>query len=254
MKTLVHCWKHSRGYFDFVMSTMMLSSLFPDYDVTWALPPERDISNVLCQPQCELYRNELDCQFLSLMAHGAQANNKNREEFCAKVRELQNEMIFCDFRGNNLNGVNKKYKAMLEFEPSLAEKVKKEIRERFGDVYAVVHVRVGDPAMMGMESIDLTQFIEKIDRYEQQSDIPIVLVSDDMRLKEIMRSKMLVSEAVPFHSGRVQGDAYSFMLDVCIIQNAVRVFALSNLAWGSTSFSRIPALFARVPYTCKSIS
>ena len=252
MKTLVHCWKNTRGYGDFVASTMMLSSLFPDYDVTWALPPGRDICKVLRQPQCELYRNDLDCRFLSLAAHGEEANRKGKDEFCAYVHKSHKETIFCDFRYKGLKGVDQKFKAMLEFEPSLAEKVKNDIRKQFGNAYAVIHVRVGDNAMKG-RAVDCSAFVAKIERYTQASDIPVVLISDDMRLKNTMRSRMPVSDAMPFHSGNVKGDAHSFMLDVCIIQNAVRVFALSTHAWHNTSFSRIPALLAGIPYECRGM-
>lgn len=253
MKTLVHCWKHPRGYCDFVGSTMMLALLFPDDDVTWALPPDRDICKVLRQPQCELYRKNLDCRFLSLAANGAEANRKGKEEFCANIHKLNKETIFCDFRCNgSLRGANQQFKAMLEFEPSLAEKVKNDIRTQFGHSYTVIHVRVGDDAMKGMPG-DCTPLVAEIEKTAKESEFPVVLISDSLELKSIMRSKLMVSESIPFHSGRMAGDAHSFMLDVCMIQHAARVVALSTHAWQNTSFSRIPALFAGVPYQCRPV-
>jgi hypothetical protein len=104
--------------------------------------------------------------------------------------------------------------------------------------------------MNGTEEVDLIKFVAAIDKYIQKSDVPVVLVSDDMRLKSMMCSRMLVSEATPFHSGRATGDAFSFVLDVSIIQNATRIAAFSSHGWGTTSFSRVPALLAGIPYTC----
>jgi len=230
---------------------MTLQFVLPQYDVTWALPPDRDISKVLRKPQCELYRDDIDCQFLSHSSYGGKVNLIGKNNFFAKFHGLQKETVFCDFRYPFKSKSNTdKFKEMLEFEPNLTEQVRQNISEQFGDSYAVIHARVGDDTMKGI-SVDISRIVLEIDKYVSESAYPVVLVSDDMRLKEMMRSKMLVSDAVPFHSGRVSGDARSFMLDVCIIQNAVQVFALSNN--GSTTFSRIPALFAGVPYRCRSL-
>jgi len=230
---------------------MMLAELYPQYDVTWAIPSKRILSSVLAKPQTELYRDNLDCVFHSFIVHGWEANQKGFEGFTNKLRRLGESQshVYCDFRYGRERGANEKYRAMLTFKPEIETAAREKIRTQFGTDYSVLHVRTGDTELRHGKPIDLARWVNAIQDYLFGATAPIVLVCDSISLKNQMSRQLLCTPGSPYHSGNDEGNVESFVFDVLTIQNAKNVHTIMANAWSGSSFSRIPAQFAGIPTT-----
>ena len=253
MTTLIHCYKHDRGYFDFVSSTLRLAELYPQHEVTWAVPSTRILSSVLSTPQTELYRDRLDCTFHSFYARGCMENRRGFEEFSAKLEQIKKPYVYCDFRHGCNNEISEKYRVMLEFKPDIALKTLEEIRSRFGDKYSVLHVRTGDDELCHGKKIVLDRWVDAIQDYLAGVTLSTVLVCDCVSLKERMAGQLLCTSGTPYHSSNKGGNIAAFVFDVLTIQNAQSIHSMMSNPWGGSAFSRIPAAFAKIPYTHRNL-
>jgi len=255
MTTIVHCYEHDRGYFDFMTSTIRLGEIFPDYVITWAVPSRRCISEVLDSPNTELFRVP-DCSFLALIRDGTEKNEAAFKRFCQRINtlSLSRDRVFVDFRYGFTCRVDERLRDMVKFKPELTAAARSKIAETVGEQYEVVHCRVGDAEMCEGQRVHLDKYIVSLENYVSQTQLPVLLLSDSVSLKTRMSGSVKVTTGTPFHSGLHQsGDLSGFVLDVTAIQNAVKVHAITSLPWGNTSFSRVPALYAGVPFTVEQI-
>jgi len=249
MTTLIHCYHHSRGYFDFVSSTISLSEKFPNYNITWAVPERRAITQVLQFPNTELFEVP-SITFHNSMAEKPEINEQGYNKFQEQISLLQPATcIYVDFRKGRSLEYPEQFRPMVAIKPEISEQIRDSIIKTLGNRYEVIHVRTGDKELYKGEKTNLAKWYVAIEKYLATTSNPCCLISDSLTLKNNMRDKLHCSDVIPFHSGRSKNieDAMPFAIDVVTIQNAFKCQAFSNPNH-NTAFSRVPAHYAGVPY------
>ena len=253
---IVHCYEHIRGYFDFMSSTIRLSELYPDHKVTYAIPQNKWISQILLNPNTMLC-GKPDCVFHALSAKGATRNRLDYDKFCTTLTPLisTKDVVRVDFRYGRNAGIRDDLRGMLEFKPELISSAIKVISESIDGNYCVIHARTGDNEMVYDKEINLDKWKKAIEVTLSKCTLPTIFVSDSEKLKDAMSGHTVILKGSPTHTG-FKSDVTginSFLVDVITIQRASKVTAIVDNKWCNTAFSRIPAMYAGVPFNVKHI-
>jgi len=120
--------------------------------------------------------------------------------------------------------------------------------------YEVIHVRVHfDELLSDNRDAEIQRALDHINGIISKTDVPIVLLTDDLRINELAPKSLIQSGIKPNHSFRYghevpEHDVLDILTDLHLIIGAKAVTCITSFPWGASGFSLLPCSVFGIPY------